>query len=127
MSDTSPDTRPAILVVDDELALLDVIEQQLEDEFRVETARSTAEADLHMGSAKFDLVLVDHMMPGETGLDFLMRVQEHYPETSRILMTGYLNPDLISRTQSLTDLSAYLIKSVTANQLMAAVRGALSS
>ncbi|GAB5561711.1 MAG: hypothetical protein SynsKO_33580 [Synoicihabitans sp.] len=118
--------RPSVLVVDDEAPLLEIIQKQLQDEFRVETASSAEEADLHLGSASFDLVLADHMMPGEAGLDFLMRVREHFPETKRILMTGYLNPELISRAQSLAGLSAYLIKPVSAEQLLAAVRGALS-
>lgn len=106
--------------------LRDVVAENLKDVYDVETAASTAEADVHMGSMHFDLVLVDHLMPDEMGLDFLMRVREHFPETKRILITGYLNPDLISRAQNLAELSAYLIKPVNSTQLHAAVAGALA-
>ena len=122
----SPVRRPAVLVVDDENELLEVMRARLEDEYDVETANSTAEADVQMGLQPFDVVLVDHLMPGELGLDFLMRVREHFPKTKRILVTGYLNPDLISRAQMLADLSAYLIKPVDDKQLKAAVAGALA-
>ncbi len=119
-------SRPTILVVDDEELLREVIAEHLRADYQVETAGSTAEADIQMGTMRFDLVLVDHLMPNEVGLDFLMRVKEHFPETRRVLITGYLNPELISRAQTLADLSAYLIKPINANQLKAAVKGALA-
>ncbi len=118
--------RPTVLIVDDESSLLDVMRARLEPDYEVEVANSTAEADVQMGLQRFDVVLVDHLMPGELGLDFLMRVRDHFPQTKRILVTGYLNPDLISRAQTLAELSAYLIKPVTATQLRAAVAGALA-
>ena len=118
--------RPSILVVDDEELLREVLAENLRSDYRVETAASTAEADIQMGSMHFDLVLVDHLMPNELGLDFLMRIKEHFPETRRILITGYLNPELIFRAQQLADLSGYLIKPIAAAQLKAAVIGALS-
>lgn len=104
----------------------DVLAVHLREDYQVETAASTAEADIQMGSMHFDLVLVDHLMPGEVGLDFLMRVREHFPQTRRILITGYLNPELISRAQQLADLSGYLIKPINSTQLKAAVIGALA-
>ncbi|WP_221031750.1 response regulator [Actomonas aquatica] len=119
-------SKPAILIVDDETALLDVMAARLADDYEVEIANSAAEADVQMGLQHFDVVLVDHLMPGELGLDFLMRVREHFPQTKRILVTGYLNPELISRAQTLAELSAYLIKPVNAQQLKAAVAGALA-
>lgn len=118
--------RLSVLVVDDEQMLRDVLAEHLSTKYRVETAESTAEADVQMGLMHFDLVLVDHLMPGELGLDFLMRVQEHFPNTKRILITGYLNPELISRAQNMANLSGYLIKPVSATQLHAAVAGALA-
>lgn len=125
-ADDSDSNRPSILVVDDEELLGEVLAENLRPGYRVETAASTAEADIQMGSMHFDLVLVDHLMPNELGLDFLMRVKEHFPETRRILITGYLNPELISRAQQLADLSGYLIKPINAAQLKAAVIGALA-
>jgi two-component system response regulator YesN len=116
-----------MLVVDDESELTGFVRDALEGEFDVETAQSTAEADMYLGLRAFDVVLADYMMPGETGLEFLMRSREHFPKMKRILMTGYLNPDLISRAQNLAELSSYLIKPVNLRQLRTAVLGALTS
>ena len=130
MADDSPNSNesalPSLLVVDDESELTGFVRDALEGEFEVETAQSTAEADMHLGLRHFDVVLADHMMPGETGLEFLMRSREHFPQMKRILMTGYLNPELISRAQNLADLSSYLIKPINMQQLRTAVFGALA-
>lgn len=66
-------------------------------------------------------------MLGESGLDFLMRARKHFPQTKRILITGYMNPDLISRAQTLAELSACLVKPVSREQLLAAVQSALTA
>ena len=130
MADDSPNSNesalPSLLVVDDESELTGFVRDALEGEFEVETAQSTAEADMHLGLRHFDVVLADYMMPGETGLEFLMRSREHFPQMKRILMTGYLNPELISRAQNLADLSSYLIKPINMQQLRTAVFGALA-
>ena len=115
-----------MLVVDDERPLTQFVQEALEGFVNVETAQNTSEADVQLGMQKFDLVLADHLMPGETGLDFLMRCNTHFPKMKRLLMTGYLNPDLISRAQTLANLSGYLIKPVNIAQLRTAVLGALA-
>ncbi len=120
-------SRPKVLIVDDEEALLHVMRLRLEEDYEVETANSTAEADVQLGLQRFDVVMADHLMPGETGLDFLMRVREHFPKTKRILVTGYLNPELISRAQMLAELSGYLLKPVSDQQLRTVLAGALAT
>ncbi|MCF3648512.1 response regulator [Synoicihabitans lomoniglobus] len=120
-------TLPSILVVDDEPDLLIVMAARLKDDYHVEVASSAAEADVLLGMQHFDLVISDHLMPNEEGLEFLMRVAQHFPATKRILVTGYLNPELISRAQTLADLSGYLVKPIEGQQLLAAVAGALAT
>lgn len=120
------DNAPLILLVDDERDLLEAFSAQLGDTFRIETANSAAEADIILGLQPVDLIITDHLMPGENGLDFRMRVQEHFPATKRILVTGYMNPDLITRATALAGLSAFLVKPVNRAQLLGAVQTALS-
>lgn len=119
------DNAPLILLVDDERDLLAAFSAQLGDSFRIETANSAAEADIILGLQPVDLIITDHLMPGENGLDFRMRVQEHFPATKRILVTGYMNPDLITRATALAGLSAFLVKPVNRAQLLGAVQTAL--
>jgi len=118
--------RPVVLLVDDERNFLVALKLNLERDFEVETANSSEEAEIMMGSGSYDVVVCDHLMPGELGLEFLSRMKDVFPQTRRILITGYLNPELLSRSVSLAGLSACLIKPIKAEAIAAAVKGALA-
>lgn len=120
-----PAGRGPVLLVDDEPALLDALKQGMAAEFDVETAISAAAAETLIGTRRYAVLICDHMLPGEAGLDFLVRMRELHPGTRRILLTGYMNPELISRSVSVAELSACLIKPVHAAELADAVRAAL--
>jgi len=117
--------RPAVLLVDDERELLDALGEGLKSEFALETAASAEEASLLMASSSYDVLVCDHLLPGEAGLEFLIRMSERHPNTRRIMLTGYINPELISRSVALARLSACLLKPVKAAALAAAIRTAL--
>ncbi|RED54309.1 response regulator [Aestuariispira insulae] len=60
-----------ILVVDDDTEIRDLLQRFLSKEgFRVTTAADTQEAREKMRAFQFDLMVVDVMMPGESGLEF---------------------------------------------------------
>ena len=48
-----------------------------------------------MATKHYDVVVCDHIMPDEEGLPFLMRARKSFPKTQRILLTGYINPELL--------------------------------
>jgi two-component system phosphate regulon response regulator OmpR len=61
---------PHILVVDDDTRLRDLLRKYLADNgFRVSAAADAAEARKALASFDFDLMVLDLMMPGETGLE----------------------------------------------------------
>ncbi len=117
--------RKPVLLVDDEPAFLDAMTQGMAGEFEVVTAASAAEAVSRMAMRKYAVVICDHVLPGEAGLDFLIRMRERHPETRRILLTGYINPELLSRSLEVAGLSACMLKPVRAAELAKAVREAL--
>lgn len=118
--------RPVVLLLDDEAQLTSVMARMLEDEFEVETAASVEEATLLLGAREFDAIIADHMMPGpKQGLDFLVDTIGVRPATKRILMTGYMNPELLTRAVTLGRLSALLLKPATAQQIRKALHDAL--
>jgi DNA-binding NtrC family response regulator len=117
--------RPALLLVDDEAALLDAVREGLSSQFEIETVKSAAEAEARMAARKYAVVVCDHILPGEAGLDFLVRMREVHPETRRILVTGYMNPELLSRSIAVAELSACLIKPVPMAALAQAVHAAM--
>ena len=68
---TVADDAPHILVVDDDQKIRDLLARYLsENGFRVTTSADAACARNAMRGLSFDLVLLDIMMPGESGLDF---------------------------------------------------------
>ncbi len=65
-----------ILVIDDDERLRDLLRRFLEESgFRVTHADSAAEARNYMKVMYFDLLVIDIMMPGETGVEFLASVR----------------------------------------------------
>lgn len=63
--------KPHILVVDDDTRLRELLRSFLSrNGFRVTIASHAAEARERLGVLDFDLIVLDVMMPGETGLDF---------------------------------------------------------
>ena len=127
MADDASASRPSLLLVEDEVALAAALRENLEMEYEVEVAGTVEEARLLLSSRKFSVILSDHMLPGKAqGLDFLVEALERQPATKRILMTGYLNPDLLGRSVSLAQLSACLLKPVDPSKLKQELRRALA-
>ena len=66
-----PDDAPHVLIVDDDQRIRDLLTRYLiEHGFRVTPAPDTSAARAAMRGLKFDLVILDVMMPGESGLEF---------------------------------------------------------
>jgi two-component system phosphate regulon response regulator OmpR len=71
-----PDHAPHVLVVDDDRRLRDLLARFLvEHGYRVTTAASAAEARGKSESLVFDALVLDVMMPGETGFDYARTIR----------------------------------------------------
>jgi len=128
MADAVKTPRPTLLLLEDETALVSALTSVFESEYEIEVAGTVDEARLLLGSRRFAIILSDHMLPGEAqGLDFLVEAMERQPTAKRILMTGYLNPELLGRSQSLAKLSACLLKPLDIGLLRQELRRALDT
>ena len=66
-----PDDAPHLLVVDDDRRIRDLLSRFLAGEgYRVTTADNAADARAKLTGLSFDLIILDVMMPGETGFEF---------------------------------------------------------
>jgi len=103
--------RARILIVDDEEAILETMAFTFEDEYDVLTAPSAPEAlgvlDAH---APIAAVITDQRMPEMTGVEFLARVYERHPNTTRIILTGYADGDAMVRAINEGHVYAYVTK-----------------
>src|SRR5215467_9670067 len=79
-----------ILIVDDEPFNLDLLEQELSDRGHViERAASGAEALQRVESSLPDLVLLDQVMPGISGLDVLRELGQKHQDVPVIIVTAH--------------------------------------
>ncbi len=120
----SPATKDAVLVIDDEKPLLEVFKVALEEQFDVVTATSVREAEFILHKRDFKVVVADHLMSGGNGMGFLVRAREEYPHMQRILVTGYMKPEMLMRSVNEAALFRYLLKPVALPELIQVVQDA---
>jgi CheY-like chemotaxis protein len=80
--------QPHVLVVDDEAAIRDMIQFALERaKMQVLTAADAQEALLRINEARPDIILMDWMMPGVSGIELTRRLRrDSYTEDIPIIM-----------------------------------------
>jgi two-component system, OmpR family, phosphate regulon response regulator OmpR len=87
------DLEPHLLVVDDDMRLRELLRRYLsESGFRVTTAADAGEARANLASFAFDLVVLDVMLPGESGLD-LTRTLRTEGRVPVLLLTAMAEPE----------------------------------
>lgn len=75
---TLPDDAPHILIVDDDRRIRDLLSRFLTSEgYRVTTAESALHARSKFSGLTFDLLILDVMMPGETGVEFARSIRNN--------------------------------------------------
>jgi two-component system, OmpR family, phosphate regulon response regulator OmpR len=71
-----PDDAPHLLLVDDDRRIRDLLSRYLVSEgYRVTTAETAAQARAKLDGLSFDLLILDVMMPGETGFDLRQAIR----------------------------------------------------
>ena len=113
-----------ILVADDDVRLRGLLQQFLTRHgFRVTTAGDAKEALAHFDSIAFDLLILDVMMPGESGLDLTKRLRAA-SEVPILLLTAMGEPqDRIAGLAGGAD--DYLVKPFEPDELLLRVRAIL--
>ncbi|HOU52681.1 MAG TPA: sigma-54 dependent transcriptional regulator [Myxococcota bacterium] len=83
-------SRGSVLVVDDDGAALESIQEILQrEEYQVVAARSAEEALERLRTDDFGVVLTDLRMPGMDGMDLLRTIKALRPETEVVIMTAF--------------------------------------
>lgn len=83
-----------IMVVDDEPMIVSLLSTILREKgWDVTEARSGTEGIDQLDKTRFDVILTDLVMPGDSGIDLLRAAKEIHPDVEVILMTGYATAD----------------------------------
>ena len=111
--------KPVILTVDDDIPVLNAIERDLRShfgrEYRIIKANSGNEAldimrQLKQRNAPIALFLVDQRMPGMTGVEFLTKTVDFYPDARKALLTAYADTEAAITSINEIGLDHYLMK-----------------
>ena len=113
-----------ILVVDDDDGIRNLVKQYLtENNFLITTANNAEDAKEKISIIKFDLIVLDIMMPGKTGLEFTLE-NKNKINTPIILLTA--KGGATERIEGLeTGADDYLPKPFNPRELLARVRAVL--
>ena len=114
--------RSTVLLVDDEPHSLSAMRMALEDEFDCVTAGDAAQAVAAMDAEWVQVVICDHRMPGRTGVDLLTELRERWPDTVRIIITGYTDPGAMQAAINDAGIHQFLTKPWHPEQLLMAAR-----
>lgn len=84
-----------LLVVDDEVENLDLLYRTFRREFQVIKAESPLDAlEILDGEAEVAVIISDQSMPEMSGVELFGKTTDRFPDTIRILLTGYTEDSL---------------------------------
>ncbi|MDJ0567979.1 MAG: FAD-dependent oxidoreductase [Pleurocapsa sp. MO_192.B19] len=111
--------KPALFSIDDDPEVLQAIKRDLQQaygrNYRVLSVNSGKKAlevlqELKLRNQPVALLLVDQRMPHMTGVEFLQKAMELFPEAKRVLLTAYADTDAAIRAINIVKTDYYLQK-----------------
>jgi CheY-like chemotaxis protein/tRNA A-37 threonylcarbamoyl transferase component Bud32 len=103
-------SRHTILVVDDEPDLVESVKDCLQFDYRVLGTTRAAEGLQIMEREAVHIVMTDQRMPEMTGVEFLRRLRDAYPDTVRLLFTAYSDLKTVTEAVNQGNVYRYLTK-----------------
>jgi response regulator RpfG family c-di-GMP phosphodiesterase len=123
LSASSPESKPAVLLLDDDERDLILLEQILRpDGFQVLKTTDPTRAFEVLASHPVRIVISDQNMPGLTGVEFLSQVRKLYPDVIRILFTSSHDPRAIADAVNEAAIHKFMMKDWDAERLRTEVR-----
>lgn len=119
------ETRPTLLVVDDEPEVLRSLFDLFRLEYQVLTFERGDEALRVLREIDVHVVMSDQRMPSMTGVEFLSEVKRIQPEATRLLFTGYADVKAIIDAINQGHVFRYITKPWDPEELQAVVRQAV--
>ncbi len=118
--------RKAILCVDDEIHVLNSLKRLLrKEDYELRLASSGEEGLLELEKDSVQVVVSDQRMPGMAGTEFLKIVKERYPDTVRVVLSGYADVQVIVAAINEGEIFRFLVKPWNDEELKATIRQCL--
>ena len=121
-----PNARRHILIVDDDRNVLKLLKTTLSEKYEVTAMLNGKMAEKYLETKTADLILLDHEMPVESGLEVFQKIKENKEKSNIpvIFLTGTSDSAKIKEILSLHP-RGYLLKPVNVDKLLAAIEDAL--
>jgi response regulator RpfG family c-di-GMP phosphodiesterase len=124
---TTATNKPKLLLVDDEESILNSLRRLLRGQrYEVLLATSGAQALEIMAQQPVDLVMSDARMPNMDGATLLAHIHQHYPDTIRIMLTGYADPSAIIKAINEGQIHRYISKPWHDEEMLLTLRQSLA-
>lgn len=121
-----PKATASLLLVDDEPNILSSLRRVLRSgSYQIHTAGSGEQGLEILSSERIDLVISDMRMPGMDGAQFLEQVAKRWPDTVRLLLTGYADLESTISAINKGSIYKYFSKPWEDNDLKLSVQHAL--
>lgn len=119
--------RIRILCVDDEKNVLRAIRRVfLDDDYEILSAVSAVEGlEILRTVEEIQIVISDYRMPGVNGVDFLKKVYKNWPETVRIVLSGYADTAAIVAAINEGQIFKFIPKPWDEDELKATIQKAI--
>ncbi len=118
-------SRPTLLLIDDDPTVLAALHRLFRPEdYRILTAASPAEGFEMLALYPVEVILCDQRMPGMSGTEFLSKVKEMYPDTIRMILSGYAGLETVLDSINRGAVYRFYTKPWDDNALRASVREA---
>jgi DNA-binding NtrC family response regulator len=115
-----------ILIVDDEEKILKSLCRLLMNEnYEIKTANSAEEGLAILKEFPAQLIISDNMMPGMTGIEFFKKVEDLYPNTIRIILTGRADIKVTIASINEGEIFRFLTKPCKGDELKITIANAL--
>ena len=99
-----------VLYVDDEVNNLNSFKAAFRHDFQVYTAISAKEGRKILDTTEIGVIITDHRMPVMTDIEFLESIIQAYPDTIRILLTGFADINAVMDAINRGHVYKYLVK-----------------
>jgi signal transduction histidine kinase len=114
-----------LLVVDDEADLVHSVQDLLRFDYRVLGATRAADGLKIMEQEQVHIVMSDQRMPEMTGVEFLKRLRQSYPDVVRLLFTAYADIKAVTDAINQGSVYRYITKPFEPQELQAVLKQAV--
>src|SRR5580698_1280092 len=114
-----------VLYVDDEINNLNSFKAAFRRDFDIHVAQSAREGRKILDNHEIGVIITDQRMPGMTGIEFLESILPIYPDTIRILLTGFSDINAVMDAINRGQVYKYLVKPWQNDELKMYIQNAM--